>query len=388
MGTKLTTKGFIEKAREKHGDRYDYSHTVYTSSRDKVEIICKTHGPFEQRASSHLDGCGCPMCQREWSESHKANHAASARKSRGMTTDEWIRRAKAVHGDKYDYSETAYVNQRTDVTIICPKHGVFTQKADSHLRGFGCKKCGDESENHIGVHFWSDEQREKIAATCLERYGASRYMDSSEGRAKDSEIRSDPAFRSKMSAIISSDGVQQKTKSTCISRYGVASAMSLSSTVDKMHEAKIRNHSWNTSQPEEKMYARLVEVFGCEDVVRQYKDPRYPFRCDFYIKSLDLFIELNGTWLHGGRWFDRSDHDCMEMLASWRNKLADGHRFYAVAIDVWTRRDVDKLAVAKKNDLNYLVFWDTDLLDFNNWLETKPMLLCNISKETTTGHPE
>lgn len=388
MGTKFTTKDFIEKAKQTHGDRYDYSNTVYTRSRDKVTITCRKHGPFEQRASAHLDGCGCPKCQHEWSDDHKANHAASTRRSRGMTTAEWVRRARTVHGDKYDYSQTVYVNQRTDVTIICPKHGAFTQKADSHIRGCGCKKCGDESEKHIGVHNWSEAQRAKSEATCFERYGAKRYLDSAEGRAKDAEIRSDPVFRDKMRSIISSDEVQKKTKATCIARYGAESAMSIPETVDKVNEAKIRNHSWNTSKPEEKMYTALCDAFGTSDVVRQYKDPRYPFRCDFYIRSLDLFIELNGTWLHGGRWFNPSDPGCIETLNAWQAKLDAGSRFYEVAISVWTVRDVRKLATATTNRLNYLAFWDNDLSDFNKWLKSKPLSLCNISKEATTGHPE
>lgn len=388
MGTKLTTKDFIVKAKIVHPGKYDYSQTVYTRSRDKVIIICPKHGAFEQRASAHLDGCGCPRCQKEWSDEHKANHAASARRSRGMTTEAWIARALAVHGDLYDYSQTVYVNQRTDVTIICKKHGAFTQKADSHIRGCGCRLCGLESENHNFDHTWSDEQRQKIADTCLQRYGATRYLDSKEGREKHARIKSDQSFRAKMRKIISSDTVQEKTKQTCIDRYGVPSAMSLPETVDKMHEAKIRNHSWSTSKPEEEMYGLLCTAFGEMAVVRQYKDSRYPFRCDFYIRPLDLFIELNGTWLHGGKWFDASDPECVTVLSNWQKKLAEGHRFYEVAINVWTVRDVKKLNTAKAADLNYLAFWKNDLSDFKNWLETKPLSLNNISNQNEcTGHP-
>lgn len=378
MSTRLTTEEYIKKARQKHGNRYDYSKTVYVRSRDKVTIICPKHGQFEQQAASHLMGSGCPVCQKEWSVKHKTNHAAATRKARGMTTEEWIRRAKEIHGDKYDYSQTVYVNSRTDVTIICPKHGPFTQKADSHLRGCGCKKCGQESENHIGKHSWSEEQRTKTVATCIARYGASRYLDSAAGKAKVAEIKSDPAFRAKMHDIIASDEVQGRTKATCMSRYGKVSAMSLSETVDKVHETKIKNHSWNTSKPEENMYVALCEVFGETDVVRQYKDLRYPFRCDFYIKSLDLFIELNGTWLHGGRWFDDTDPTCVEQLKQWQTKVDEGHRFYTVAIDVWTGRDVRKRETAVQNGLNYLVFWQNDLADFYEWLKMKPLLLKNI----------
>ena len=194
---------FKEKAKQLHNDKYDYSNVVYVNSRTKVKIICPKHGGFEQLPSSHLQGNGCPECAREWTDEHKENHAKSSRKSRGMTTDEWIQRAKQVHGDKYDYSLTEYVNQRTNVKIICPKHGLFEQKADSHIRGNGCRLCGLQSENHIGVHNWSDEQRQKIAKTCQERYGATRYLDSDAGKQHIMNIKSTPEFRQKMSDIIS-----------------------------------------------------------------------------------------------------------------------------------------------------------------------------------------
>lgn len=79
-----------------------------------------------------------------------------------MTTEQWIERAKQVHGDKYDYSLIVYVNQRTNVKIICPIHGVFEQKADSHIRGNGCRLCGLESVNRQFVRDWSPEQRENF----------------------------------------------------------------------------------------------------------------------------------------------------------------------------------------------------------------------------------
>jgi hypothetical protein len=56
---KLTTKEFIEKARLKHGDKYDYSKAEYTNSKTKVCIICPEHGEFWQTPGDHLDGHGC-----------------------------------------------------------------------------------------------------------------------------------------------------------------------------------------------------------------------------------------------------------------------------------------------------------------------------------------
>ena len=124
---KHTTEEFIERAKETHGDKYDYSKVEYVSSHTKVCIICPTHGEFWQVPIEHLGGSGCPKC---------ANIVK-------MTTEEFIRKAKEIHGEgKYDYSKTEYVNVKTKVCIICPTHGEFWQTPDSHLQGRGCPKCG------------------------------------------------------------------------------------------------------------------------------------------------------------------------------------------------------------------------------------------------------
>lgn len=375
-GTKL--EQFIKKAEEKHNGKYDYSQVVYVNSRTKVTIVCPDHGVFEQLPSSHLQGNGCPKCARIWSDEHKKNLQKSSRKSRGMTTDEWIAKVKEIHGDKYDYSQTIYVNQRTNVKIICPVHGMFEQKADSHLRGCGCRLCGFESENHNGVHNWSDEQRMKTAQTCMVRYGTNRYLDSDEGKAKIAEIKADPVYRKRMHDIISSDDVQSKTKNTCVAKYGVPSAMKLPETVDKVFESKKQNKTYMASKSEGNMYLLLCDRFGDDDVVRQYKDDRYPYHCDFYIKSQDLFIELNASWLHGDHWFDENSDQDLFQLTKWKEKADGGSQFYTVAIRIWTVDDVKKRDRAVANNLNYLVFWKNDLSDFKAWMKTEPLLLNNI----------
>ena len=120
-----TTKEWIEKARKVHGDRYDYSLVEYKTTHEKVKIICKEHGMFEQTASSHLRGQGCMKCLGYLS-----------------STEEWIEKAKAVHGDKYDYSLVDYKYRKHLVKIICPIHGEFEQSTASHMQGNGCTKCG------------------------------------------------------------------------------------------------------------------------------------------------------------------------------------------------------------------------------------------------------
>lgn len=377
MSKRLTTTEFIEKATKVHNGKYDYSQTVYEGNRSKVWIICPEHGPFEQQAASHMAGNGCPECAKVWSDAHKQNLQKSSRKSRGMTTEEWVERARLVHGDKYDYSKTVYVNQRTNVTIICPIHGEFTQKADSHMRGFGCRFCGFESDKRKGRH-WPEGQYEKIAATCMERYGARRYLDSEEGRAKLVKILNSPEHRQKMHDIILSDEVQQKTKQTSLQRYGTEFAARTKEVQYKIYRTKKKNHTVNSSKSEEKMYEMLVQRFGKDNVDHQHKnDDRYPFICDFYVEPLDLFIELNAHWTHGYHWFDKTCGIDCEKLDAWTARAVDSV-YYRDAIETWTVRDLQKRQTAVANNLNYVVFWKTDLSDFKSWLGADGLVLNNI----------
>ncbi|HEU0219672.1 MAG TPA: hypothetical protein VFQ98_02555 [Gallionella sp.] len=201
---KKDTDKFIAEARKVHGDRYDYSKTEYRGAREKLTIICPKHGAFEQTASVHLHhkgaGAGCERCSYEErgeassmnidtfisraAEIHKGAYdyslvrdtyqnlqskvkigcpvhglfiqtAAGHLSGRGCkkcslerlsaslvkTTDEFIRDAISIHGDKYDYSRVNYQGAFELVDIVCPLDGVFRQSPTSHLSGIGCPKC-------------------------------------------------------------------------------------------------------------------------------------------------------------------------------------------------------------------------------------------------------
>ncbi len=127
---RLTTEEFITRAREVHGHKYDYSLVVYVNWCTPVKITCPEHGVFEQIPNNHVRGRGCPQC---------------AVKQQRLTTEEFITRAREVHGDRYDYSLVEYVNRCTPVKIICPIHGVFEQRPYSHLQQkAGCLQCAWE----------------------------------------------------------------------------------------------------------------------------------------------------------------------------------------------------------------------------------------------------
>jgi len=125
---KLRTKDkFIEACRKTHGNTYDYSITNYTNCKDKVKVTCKIHGIFELIADNHQRKDGCPNCRKE--------------KSVIERKESFIKRAKEIHGDKYDYSKVDYINNNTKIDIICQTHGAFSQLPLNHLQGNGCNKC-------------------------------------------------------------------------------------------------------------------------------------------------------------------------------------------------------------------------------------------------------
>ena len=108
---------------------------------------------------------------------------------------------------------------------------------------------------------------------------------------------------------------------------------------------------------EDKVYQLLCEKFEENDVIRQYRSEKYPFNCDFYIKSIDIYIECNFSWTHGGHWFDESNEEDQKMLQKWKDK---GTKYYENAIETWTVRDVKKRKYAEENKLKYVVLWTFD----------------------------
>ena len=131
---KIGLDEFLRRAKEIHGEKYGYSKVKYVNNSTKVCITCPAHGDFWQTAGDHLQGHGCPKCFGD-----------KRGESRRSTQEEFIRRAKEVHGDKYDYSKVNYVNSTTKVCIICPKHGEFWQTPSKHLIGRGCPLCKNKA---------------------------------------------------------------------------------------------------------------------------------------------------------------------------------------------------------------------------------------------------
>lgn len=141
----LTTEDFIKSSKEVHGDKYDYSKSIYIDSKTHVTIICPIHGEFKQTPSQHLNGHGCSLCGHQVTIQYtKSNNKA------------FIAKATQVHANKYNYDKVEYINNHTKVIVTCPRHGDFLVTPANHLKGRGCPKC-KESRGEIEISKYLDQ---------------------------------------------------------------------------------------------------------------------------------------------------------------------------------------------------------------------------------------
>lgn len=141
---------WISRATAVHAGKFDYSCAVYCGAHVPITIICPTHGKFTQTMYKHLHGKGCPQCFFD---------ALNAKKT--LTLEEFIRRGREVHGDKYDYAQAIYIDGNTPVKIVCPVHGIFLQRPRVHWVGSGCPAC---SASH------GERQIAQILAACDQEF--------------------------------------------------------------------------------------------------------------------------------------------------------------------------------------------------------------------------
>lgn len=153
VGKKLTTQELIIKFIKVHGVKYDYSKFVYKNAKAKSKISCLKHGVFMQSSYKHLNGQGCPKCA-----------------GKNLNTLEIIENFKEIHGEKYDYSEVKYKNENTCVKIKCNKHGHFYQMPRAHKQGSGCHICSNSKGEHMIFKFFTDNkisfERQKKFENC------------------------------------------------------------------------------------------------------------------------------------------------------------------------------------------------------------------------------
>lgn len=225
-------------------------------------------------------------------------------------------------------------------------------------------------EKYGGVGLAGDGVFQKVQQTNINRYGVANPMQNEDIHVKLAQTN---VVRYGGNSPFCSEEVRQK-----------ASNKKLSNVVNAVREYKrtgyVDDKVFQQSPHEFVVMQHLLSRFGANDVYYQYGihpyDARYPYNCDFYVKSLDLFIELNCHYSHGMHWFDAMSHD--DVLRLNHLMLSDSKR-NRNSVKVWTETDVEKRQKAADSGLKYLVFWDgschqenknrriPNLTDFYSW---------------------
>ena len=207
------------------------------------------------------------------------------------------------------------------------------------------------------------EIRDKIKQSCLEKYGVDNPAKLEENKEK---VKQTCLKKYGGLAPICDPNIKNQIKQTCLEKYGVDNYgkslkhkinMSTIMSSDEMQEHRYnvmtKNHSFNTSKPEEELYLYIKEKFP--SVKRQYKDKlRYPYNCDFYIPELDYFIELQGYYTHNTHPYNPNSISDQVLVERYKERYGPKCQ----PITIWTIKDPEKRDCAKHNHLNFKEVWD------------------------------
>ena len=278
------------------------------------------------RRYGYINAMKSPSMRKRMSQGMKKNALIIAAKSRKTCLEKY---GVEYYGQTVEARKAQSERMRANLDVFMPKSRA------SMLKRYGVKYSWE-----------SATLRSKAQATMRERYGSTCYVQSDE-------------YKERL------DSIMDKLRQTNMSRYGVpvyTQSDEYKQNVDDIQSriiaTKRQNGVLNTSTVEK-------HVKGFDDFESQYnKDARYPYLCDFYDKNKDLFIEVNASWTHGYHWYD-AEKDAF-ICKKWAAKSKKSE-YYANALEVFTKRDVEKRECARKNNLNYVTLWDSDGMDADLW---------------------
>lgn len=259
-----------------------------------------------------------------------------------------------------------------DYNIYKSKDKIISRIKQSNINTYATGKPQEKIKQTF-IKNWGVENPNKLLTiqnkkinTSLERYGESHPNKSKEVKIKISQSNK---------KVYATGKPQIKQQETFQKKYGYNTPLLIPKIRDKIREGfdsgitqlkdyktKKKNKSFNKSKPEEEAYQLLLTKFPVEDIERQYRSELYPFNCDFYIKSLDLFIECNFHWTHGKYPYTNTKDPLLEKWETRKDK-----KFYQKAIEVYTRFDPLKRKIAQQNNLNWIEFFT--LTDIYNYIK-------------------
>lgn len=259
------------------------------------------------------------------------------------------------------------------------KSEIFKQKSkETCLQKYGVEYTGQ-----------IPEKIEKTHKACLEKYGVDSVFKVQKFRNQslDTCIKKYASDEDDINSIVNIGQlkyVKDKIKNTCLEKYGVenpmqtqyyknliSSILSSNEIQEKIYNTKLLNNSFNISYQEDVCFELLKQKYS--DCIRQYKSELYPFNCDFYIPSLDLYIEYNGSHYHHYHPFDINDDNDLNELNRLKEKAENSNAHkngkksqYDNIIYTWTILDLKKRNIAQQNNLNYIEFWNIN--EVKEWI--------------------
>ena len=349
-----TLRRYTSKIEGKYNkDIYEYLVNRYDDSDSLKETLYRIYNGIEEHPKCPT--CGKPLIFKGIFFKFCSNICA-------QSSDEIKQKIKQTCLEKYgvdNYAKSKESKEKVKQTCL-KKYGVEyswqSNECKQKIKQTCLEKYGVDSP------LKSKEIRNKCKLTCLEKYGVDNPAKLEENKEK---VKQTCLKKYGGLAPICNPDIKNQIKQTCLEKYGVdnygkslkhktnMSTIMLSDEMQK-HRYSImsKNNTFNTSKEEDEVYEFLSQYI---DVTRQFNgSSKYPFCCDFYIEDLDMFIECNFHWTHGGHPFDPSSIKDQVKLERWKAKQT---KYYNNAIKTWTKRDVEKRNKAKEENLNYKEFW-------------------------------
>jgi very-short-patch-repair endonuclease len=305
MTEKSKTDIFISKATKVHGNKYDYSKVDYINAKTKVIIVCNIHGEFSQTPSNHLSNYNCQKCSNNFK----------------LNTQTFIEKANQIHKNRYDYSNTNYVNSDISVLIICKEHGEFKQIPDFHInRKCGCPKCS----NNVKLCLFEFITKSNKIHNNTYNYSKVDYINN----------------KKQVIIICKKHGEFTQQPFVHLSRHGCPSCI---------------------NKTEFKFFEKIKELYP--SIKRQYKvewcKNKLHLPYDFVIEDLNIIIEVDGE-----------QH--FKQISNWTSP------------EIQIEKDKYKIKCANKNGFSVIRLLQTDVSKDNfDWLTEINTAISKIQDEKT-----
>ena len=318
--------------------------------------------------------------------------------------------------EKYGVEHTSQLKEVTDKRT--KSRADHVNEIQQHVRESLYKKYGAYDVMHIphilqkikntnlkkfGVEFplqqlkkENSEIYQKISQTCINKFDVDSPLKNKEVREK---IKQTNIQKYGVDNLFKNDIIKEKIKQTNIQKYGVDNLFKSNIIKEKIKQTNIQKYGvdnplknkeiWKKSQDNRQISSKsklennflnyLKLKYEPDDIITQYKSKEYPYYCDFYIKSINLYIEIQGHWTHNDHPFDINNLNDQQIMNIWRTKsLSD--KYYKNALNTWTIKDVEKRNTAIQNNLNYLeIFGKTDL---NKYIDIFENYIKNMENNT------